>query len=392
MSFLNWKIGFEIELMAPRGLSRQNLAESIAEAHDARVRRIFHPQSEPSMVPGTPLFQNLTLGFEVIDRQGYLIAQCVDDLTLVDDLDKTQKPKPGWYRVVSDDTRLLQLVTCQADPTSGLSEVLKPIAHLFATDLDEGPGGMVRIADHTGNPIAIAAPLPGERERPCELITPPIDTNHLERLESLLSTARSLGFTIPAEGATHLHFDGVSLCSARVFANLVNLLWIHGANLKRLVGTNPKCRRLGTWDKELLALVNESDFCDLPWSDAQARLAKLQLTKYCDFNLKNLIHPIPNKFTFEARIFPSWIHPQPVIEAAALMEAILHYAATASKIPPAAPLEWKSEFVQEFLETLPLAENFRQAWLSRLGTHLSDFAESGIRARTLDLTTLTVKS
>lgn len=365
MSFLNWKIGFEIELMAPRGLSRQDLAESIASANDAGVRRVFHPQSELSQVPGTPLFHNLTLGFEVIDRQGILIARCVDDLTLINDLDKTHEPQPGWYRIVSDDTRFLQLVTCQADPACELPEVLKPIASLFATVPEVGPGGMVRVADSTGNPIAIAAPLPGERERPCELITPPIDANHFERLETLLSTAHSLGFTIPAEGATHLHFDAEPLCSARVFANLVNFLWTHGENLKRLVGSNPNCRRLGMWDRELLVVVNESDFCDLSWSDAKAGLTKLQLTKYCDFNLKNLIHSIPNKHTFEARIFPSWIHPQPIIEAAVLMEAILRYAITASKIPPTAPLEWKLESVQEFLEALPIAEDFRKVWLSR---------------------------
>ena len=105
MSFLNWKIGFEIELMAPRGLSRQDLAESIASANDAGVRRVFHPQSELSQVPGTPVFHNLTLGFEVIDRQGNAIARCVDDLTLINDLDKTHEPQPGWYRIVSDDTR-----------------------------------------------------------------------------------------------------------------------------------------------------------------------------------------------------------------------------------------------------------------------------------------------
>lgn len=362
---LNWKIGFEIELIAPRGLSRKNLAELIAEAHNARVRRFFHPQSELSQVPGTPLFHNLTLGFEISDRQGNLIARCVDDLTLVDDLDKTHEPQPGWYRIVSDDTRFLQLVTCQTDPASELTEVLKPIASLFATTPKAGPGGMVRVADHTGNPIAIAAPLPGERERPCELITPPIDSNHFERLENLLSLARALGFTIPTEGATHLHFDAEPLCSAKIFANLVNLLWTYGTSLKRLVGTNFNCRRLGIWDEELLVVVNEADFGELSWLDAKARLAKLQLTKYCDFNLKNLVHSIPNKHTFEARIFPSWIHPQPMLEAAALMEAILRYAAESSKIPATAPLEWQLASVQEFLKVLPIAEDFRSIWLSR---------------------------
>ncbi|MBD2361022.1 amidoligase family protein [Anabaena minutissima FACHB-250] len=378
MSELNWKIGFEIELIAPKGLSRKDLAQLIAKQHHGLVRRIFYPQSEPSHVPGTPLFHNLTLGFEVIDQQGCLIARCVDDLTLQDDLDKNQAPQPGWYRIVSDDTRLLQLITCNADATAPLDEVLQPIANLFATDLEAGVGGMVRIADHIGNPIAIAAPLPGERERPCELITPPIDTNHLERLEILLASARSLGFTIPAEGATHLHFDATPLCSTRVFANLVNLLWTHGENLKVLVGTNPKCRHLGTWDEDLLMLINETDFCELSWSDAREYLVKLQLTKYCDFNLKNLIHQIPEKHTFEARIFPTWIHPQPAIEAAALMEAFLNYAIAAPKVSQLSPLAWQLESVQEFLQKLPMKEYFRQVWLSRAASVDSDLLKQGV--------------
>ncbi|MBF2016138.1 MAG: amidoligase family protein [Rivularia sp. T60_A2020_040] len=365
MSKLNWKIGCEIELLAPKGLSRKDLAYSIAQANNGTVRRIFYPQSEPSLVPGKPLFHNLTLGFEVIDQQGSLIAKCVDDLTLQDDLNKSQPPKPGWYRIVSDDTRILELITHQANPEKSQTEVLKPIADLFGTCAEESPEGMVRVADNTGLPIAIAAPLPGERERPCELISAPIDTNHAEKLEVLLKTARLLGFTAPVEGATHIHFDAKPLCSANVFANLVNVFHAHGENLKRLVGSNPKCRRLGKWDVNLLKLINESDFRELPWEQAKARVAKLELTKYCDFNLKNLIHPIPDKLTFEARIFPVWLDSQPIVEAAALCEAILRYAMSEPQISPIAPLEWKLESVRDFLQLLPMSEDIHHVWLSR---------------------------
>lgn len=365
MSELNWKIGCEIELLAPKGLSRKDLADSIAQANNGIVRRIFYPQSELSLVPGKPLFHNLTLGFEVIDRQGNLIAKCVDDLTLQDDLNKSQLSKPGWYRIVSDDTRFLQLIATQANAEQSKAEVLNPIADLFGTHAESGAEGMIRVADNTGNPIAIAAPLPGERERPCELISPPIDTNHLEKLEVLLRTARILGFTVPQEGATHIHFDGLPLCSANVFANLVNVFHAHGDNLKRLVGTNSKCRRLGNWDIGLLKLVNEPGFRELPWGEAASRVIKLELTKYCDFNLKNLIHPIPDKLTFEARIFPVWLDSQPIVEAAALIEAIFRYAMSESQISPTAPIEWKLESVQEFLKLLPMSEDVRNVWLSQ---------------------------
>lgn len=378
MSELNWKIGCEIELLAPKGLSRKDLADSIAQANNGLVRRIFYPQSEPSKVPGTPLFHNLTLGFEVIDKQGNLIAKCVDDLTLQDDLNKSHPPKSGWYRIVSDDTRLLQLVTCQANPEQSQTEVLNPIANLFGTCAESGPGGMVRVADNTGNPIAIAAPLPGERERPCELITPPINANHLENLEVILKTARLLGFTVPVEGATHIHFDALPLCSANVFANLVNLFHTYGENLKGLVGTNPKCGRLGSWDIALLNLVNESSFRELSWEEVKTRVAKLELTKYCDFNIKNLIHPTPDKFTFEARIFPVWLDSQPIIEAGALIEAILRYAMTTSEISPTVPLEWNFNSVQKFLKLLPMSEDVRNMWLSRAASQNNEIQSFSI--------------
>ncbi len=360
-------------MMAPRGLSRRDLAESIAQANNGLVHRIFHPQSEFSKVPGTSLFHNLTLGFEVRDRVGNSIAQCVDDLTLQDDLDKNIPAKAGWYRIVSDDPRFLELVECQANPDDSSSEVLEPIARLFKTELVEGEGGMRRVADRTGNPIAIALPLPGERERPCELITPPIEIEHRQRLDLLLATARSLGFTVPVEGATHIHFDGLPLCSAAVFANLVNLLWTHGENLQQLVGTNPMCRRLGRWDEALLATIDLPHFPTLDWAEAQALLRSLNLTKYCDFNLKNLIYSTPNKLTFEARIFPTWMDSEPIIAAAALIEAILRQAISTSTIAPAAPLTWELASVQEFLQSLPLGEDFRQIWLEQAAMRGEDY-------------------
>lgn len=365
MPELNWKIGCEIELLAPKGLSRKDLAESIAQENNGVVHRIFYPQSEPSQVAGTPLFHNLTLGFEVLDKQGNLLAKCVDDLTIQDDLNKSEPPKPEWYRIVSDDTRFLELITYQSNPNSSKAEVLKPIADLFGTHVEQGVEGMIRVADNTGNPIAIAAPLPGERERPCELISAPIDSNHLEKLEVILKTARLLGFTIPVEGATHIHFDALPLCSANVFANLVNVFHTHGELLKRLVGTNPSCRRLGNWDISLLKIVNESGFRELPWEQARERIAKLELTKYCDFNLKNLIHPIPDKLTFEVRIFPVCLNSQSIIESAALIEAILNHARSEFQILSTAPLKWELKSVEKFLKLLPISQNILDVWLSR---------------------------
>ena len=321
-----WKMGVEIELLAPAGRSRQDLAMAIAAHSGAQVRRIFHPQGEPSKVPGTPVFENLTLGFVVEDARGNVLARCVDDLTLQDGLDGRRPPRPGWYRIVSDDARLLRLIMRHADPAAPLQTVLGPIAELFGTSIEQGEGGMVRVTDEAGASIAIGAPLPGERERPCELITPPLESAHLDRLESLLAPARSLGFGIPAEGAIHLHFDATPLCAAPAVANLVTLLGLHGETLKQRLGTNPRCRRLGAWPQALFEVVTSPTFVHLAWEDAREQLAQLQLTKYCDFNLRNLVHSIPNKHTFEVRILPVWLHGEKIVEAAALFAAILQWA------------------------------------------------------------------
>jgi hypothetical protein len=320
------KIGVEIELLAPRERNRRDLAEAIATQHRAKVRRFFHPQVEPSKAPDTPFFENLTLGFKVEDAQGNVLAQCVDDLTLQDNLDRRCRPRPNWYRIVSDDARLLRLAMLHMDAEEPLPEVLRPLAGLFGTTIQEGQGGMIRVADQTDAPIAIGATLPGERERPCELITPPIDTDHLNRIEALLEPAKSLGFLIPAEGAIHLHFDATPLCKASTLANLVRFLSVHSDALKRLMETNPRCRRLGGWPEDLFELVSSEGFVSLDWSDAREMLSQIKLTKYCDFNIRNFIHHVPDKHTFEVRILPVWMDAQKIVEAATLFASILHWA------------------------------------------------------------------
>ena len=323
---LSWRLGVEVELLAPPGRSRKDLATAIANHYGANVRRFFHPQGEPSKAPDTPFFENLTLGFAVEDEEGNLLAQCVDDLTLQDDLNQKHPPQPGWYRVVSDDSRFLRLTMLHTDANEPLQTVLRPIAELFGTFVDEGGGGMVRVADEANTPIVLGAPLPGERERPCELITPPIDRNHYERLEALLGLVRSLEFSIPAEGAIHLHYDSTELRNASTIGNLVHFFDKHGDTLKERMGTNPSCRRLGAWPQALFEVVNAPDFAGLEWEEALERLKSVKLTKYCDFNLRNMVHSIAGKNTFEVRILPVWLDAAKIIDAAALFEAILRWA------------------------------------------------------------------
>lgn len=327
---LRWRVGVEVELLAPAGLSRLSLAEQLAAESGGRVRRFFHQQSELSLVPGKPIFDNLTLGFIAEDENGHEVARCVDDVTLCDDLDRERPPAPGWCRVVSDDARWLRLIARFGDPTGTPRDALAPVAARLGLSLEDiEEHGMARLADEIGAPIAIAAPLPGERERPCELVTPPIAEEHGATLDALLRPAQSLGFTPALESATHIHFDAAPLRDARVIQRLVCALIEHGDRLKAQVGVNPRCRRLGPWPVALHQMVTEPGFVDLPWPVAQAKLKTLSLTKYCDFNLVNLIHETPHKHTFEVRVLPGLITAKDVLEAATPFADLLHQAVSA---------------------------------------------------------------
>jgi hypothetical protein len=357
---IGWTIGCEIELLAPRGSSRRTLAEHYAKAADGAVRTFFHPQSELSVVPDVPVFENLTLGFEALDARGEVIAKCVDDLTLIEDLDREHPPQPGWFRVVSDDRRLLELVARTGRADAGPMEAVAPIAKLFGVEPEVFPDEIIRVTDRMRSPIAIASRLPGERERPCEIVTPPLVRDHEARLAALLGPARELGFTLPVEAATHIHFDGAALRDARAFRNLVRLVSTWSPALKRLVGTNPRCRRLGGWPDELHEVVEASDFGELPWDEAKDRLADVGLSKYCDVNLKNIVHDVPDKPTIEVRVLPGLRDTPPILQAAALFEGVLRLACEKRDIAR----ERVAMNARGLLEQLPLDAGVRAHWLA----------------------------
>jgi len=265
---------------------------------------------------------------------------------------------------LSDDERLLRLIQEQADASLPIDQVLAPIGRLFATEPSPGPGGMIRVHDKCGSPIAIAAPLPGERERPCELVTAPLKDRHQEQLDELLGLARSLGFTAPAEGATHLHFDATALQTAKAFANLVQLLWVYNAALKSLMKTNPQCVRLGAWPATLMEMVSEPDFAQKTWPQVQSLVKSVELTKYCDFNLIHYLKGRPEQNTLEVRILPVSLSSRSIIDATNLFVAILKRA-TGPRIPPRKePRDGSLASQKSLLDELALSQDLKERWLA----------------------------
>jgi hypothetical protein len=291
---LRRRIGVEVELLAPPGVDRGVLARRVALASGGAARRVFHTDSEPSLVPGMGHFWHLTPAWEVSDAHGAPVASFVDDITIADDLRReheearagraapvtappardphlpapplagaeapsstgSREPSSDLWRVLSDDPRLLRLVADHSDPAAPFDRSLDAVASLFGTDV-EVVGGVRRLRDRSGASIAMAAPLAPGRERPCEIVTAPLTVDHEAALEALLRPARELGFTVPVEAAVHLHVDGAPFRSAPAFANLVRLFGHWREALHELLETNPACTRLAPMPPALLALVEE---------------------------------------------------------------------------------------------------------------------------------------
>jgi hypothetical protein len=322
-------VGFEVELLAPRGRSRRDLADELARRCGGRVRPTFHSDTERSAAAGVERFLHLTPAFDVLDGTGALRCSLVDDTTIVADLDPAAPPRPGWYRVLSDDPRLLRLVAARTDPAEGIGSVLAPVAELFGVEV-ETIGAVHRVEDAAGATIALAAPLPGERERPCEVVTPPLSADHRRALETLLSAARDLGFTVPREAAVHLHVDGEPFQQVHAFANVVRLFGHWRAALWELFATNPACRRLAPLPPALLEVV-ERPHPD--WDALRAAAAGTGVSKFCDVNVARVLGLRPGARTLEVRLLPGSIDAGEVLERAHLVQRLLDRCLAAEPVP-----------------------------------------------------------
>jgi hypothetical protein len=315
---LRQRIGFELELLAPRGLSRRTLADALASQCGGEVRPVWHYDSEPAPVPRLGgRFLHLTQGFQVVRDSGELLCTLVDDVTIVADLNIAAAAPPGWHRLLTDDARLLELLARTSDPGGVLDTALDAVAALWGERV-ERIGNVWRL-DVSGATIALATPSGGERERPCEIVTPPIVADHAAALEELLSTARVLGFTVPREAAVHLHLDGEQFREPRTLANVVRLFGHWREPLRELLATNPRCRRLAALPAELVAVADG----DPSWNDLREAATRGGLTKFFDVNLTQLLRENPLRDTLEIRILPGAITADEVIERAAIVEALL---------------------------------------------------------------------
>lgn len=325
---LHRRTGFEIELLAPPGQSRLSLAKDLAARYGGRVRPVWHHDSQPSLVPGLGRFLHLTQGFEVRTRDDVLLCTLVDDITLVAGLDPRASAAPGWFRILSDDPRLLRLLAARSDPGGDLGGALDATAALWGSTVQR-VGDAYRLDDAAGATIALAVPQGGERERPCEIVTPPVARDHRDTLERLLGPARELGFTVPVEAAVHLHVDGAPFRQPHALANVVRLFAHWREPLWAVLQTNPACRRLAPLPAPLVGAANGSPGTD----DLRKAAQEGGLTKFFDVNLTQVLTDTPLRDTVEIRILPGTADADAIVHRAGLVELLLDRCLAATPFP-----------------------------------------------------------
>ncbi|MGH8890753.1 MAG: amidoligase family protein [Acidothermaceae bacterium] len=327
---LRQRIGFELELLAPCGSSRRDLAGALATSCGGSLRPVWHSDSEPALVASLGgRFLHLTQGFEVVRPSGELMCALVDDVTITADLDAAAPAPAGWYRMLTDDPRLLRLLAKVSDPGGSLETSLDGAASLWGVRTERF-GQIFRI-ESDGATVALAAPSGGERERPCEIVTPPIVADHEAALSELLEVASELGFTVPAEAAVHLHFDGKRFRDAGAFANVVRLFGWWREPLRALLETNPQCKRLAQLPAPLVELVGGSP----SWEELREASARGALSKFFDVNLTQLLRDDPLRDTLEVRVLPGTIDAADVLSRAALVESLLDRCCETERFPKA---------------------------------------------------------
>jgi len=192
-------------------------------------------------------------------------------------------------------------------------------------------GDVYRLDDPSGATIALAAPQGAERERPCEIVTPPLTGYHRAALDDLLGPARELGFTVPREAAVHLHVDRAPFRRPEALSNLVRLFAYWREPLRLLLGTNPACRRLAPLPEALVTAAGGSP----AYEELRTAAADGGLTKFFDVNLTQLFAETPIRDTVEIRILPGAIEAGEIVDRAGLVELLPDRCLDPAPVPAA---------------------------------------------------------
>lgn len=312
------RAGLELELLAPAGARRDDLAARIAGAVGGRVCFGLKHIVDGELAPGRP---RCTLSFaaRVEDAGGRWLCDLVDDVTVREGLPADGPRAP---LVVIDDTRVAKWLEARAfGPGAALADRLAPLLHTFAATLQ--PGAPARVVDPWGQVLAVVIDEPASHHRVCEVVTRPLDDHERAAvLTDVLAHANALGFVVPAEAALHAHFDAAPWRDTARLRRLILDYTAEREAIRQRLQPNPRCRRLGPFPPQVVRAAREAP-TDLPFPTFAAALLLAGAHKACDVNLLGVIDTHPVQPTLEVRCLPMSLHADQVLASVAAAEAAL---------------------------------------------------------------------
>lgn len=305
------RTGFELELLAPRGKARRDLAEALAAKLGAgtRIEYGLKYHSDAIHASRRPVC-HLTPAYRIRTSDGRVLATIVDDNTINKDLDADAPDQPELFRFVVDDLRIaIWLERHSWTHAWGLDTIFAQLTKTFdGTVLPRGvhpaqhPEHRV-VIDPVGHALGVVALYGGERERVSEIVTAPLWPYEREAvLDLLLETAAGLGFACPHEAALHLHLDRQPWMNTGSLKRLILGFSEARTSILETLSPNPACTKLGPFSARTIeaagssASMNFDAFCKL--------LRATGATKYADINILGLINEPPLHPTLEVRCLP----------------------------------------------------------------------------------------
>ncbi len=319
--------GLELELLAPAGVSRLDLAKALAEAWGGALRYGLKYSSEGLHRDARPIC-TLTPAYR-IDVQGAPRATIVDDTTIQAQLNPNKPTPQGLFRVVMDDVRFalwLQRNAWSSQPE--LEAVLEVMLKTFEGRIESQGRGTRHndqraLIDPYGHPLAVIAPLPGERERVAEVVTAPLSASARGAvLKTVCEQAQRPGFSLPREAAFHMHVDAAPWRSTSKLASLIKTYEKDQEDLRALWKVNPSCKRLGGFTEALLKVAMETPN-DLSFPIFAAALEMGGAVKSSDLNLLGVIQLMPVQPTLEIRPLGMSLSADELLERIDAVESFL---------------------------------------------------------------------
>ena len=311
------RVGLEVELLAPPGKTRFDLARALAKQAGGALRLAFKYHGQGTLPDGRPDCQ-LSPAAKVMVR-GKWFASVVDDPTILDDL----APDADAMRIArTDDVRLAAWIerNCEAPFTLAGVEGREFAALKKTFAATEEEDGFV---DPWGLPLVRWHQVSAERARVCELVLRPLSKKELApTLRRVMKLARSLEFTVPSEAAIHAHFDAAPFRSTALLRRLV-LRWTkERTRLRSWLQPNPRCRKLGPFPEDVVRVAQAASD-DMSFESLAAGMLLAGLHRAVDLNLLGLVERYPKQPTLELRCLPGSLDPEATLARIAAGEAFL---------------------------------------------------------------------